>query len=185
MNMDGHHLILGQLADFLTGEILEDTHDERYRQKLARFLATQKGYAKSEILPRHELRVKAGENCALIRIDLAIKLGDKIGMLVKYGPGSITTRHRPVLAASRLLAPYQIPVAIVTNGEDCDVLDGATGTVLASGLDQIPDRMSLTASMQKASFQLITPHRTEMESRILFAYEIDGACPCDDTVCRL
>ena len=106
-------------------------------------------------------------------------------MIVKYGPGSITTRHRPVLAASRLLAPYQIPVAVVTNGEDCDVLDGATGKVLESGLEHIPDRAALSAAMRAASFQHITPTRTEMESRILFAYEIDGACPCNDTVCRL
>lgn len=183
--MGEHHLILGRLTDFLTGEVLEDTHDERYRQKLARLLVNRKGYAKSELMPRHELRVKAGESCALIWIDLTIKLKDKIGMIVKYGPGSITTRHRPVLAASRLLAPYQIPLAVVTNGEDCDVLEGDTGAVLTSGLEQIPDRTALRKSMQKASFLPITPKRTEMESRILFAYEIDGACPCDDTVCRL
>ena len=32
--MDGHHLILGELTDLITGETLTDTHDERYRQKL-------------------------------------------------------------------------------------------------------------------------------------------------------
>ena len=33
--MAGHHLILGKLADFLTGDILDDTLDERYRQAIA------------------------------------------------------------------------------------------------------------------------------------------------------
>ncbi|MCK7466807.1 MAG: hypothetical protein MZU91_00755 [Desulfosudis oleivorans] len=42
--MAGHHLILGKLTDFLTGEILDDTLDERYRQKIARWLVEQKGY---------------------------------------------------------------------------------------------------------------------------------------------
>ncbi len=27
----GHHLILGELVDFITGETIEDTHDEMYR----------------------------------------------------------------------------------------------------------------------------------------------------------
>ena len=66
--VEGHHLILGQLTDFLTGRVLDDTHDERYRQKLARLLVEQKGYAKADVLPRRELRVSAGNNCALIWI---------------------------------------------------------------------------------------------------------------------
>ena len=47
--MDNHHLILGELVDFITGETLTDTHDERYRQKLAKILVTYKGYHKNEI----------------------------------------------------------------------------------------------------------------------------------------
>ena len=47
----GHHLILGELIDFITGETIQDTHDERYRQKLARLLVEHKGYVKKEIEP--------------------------------------------------------------------------------------------------------------------------------------
>jgi len=36
--MTGHHLILGELDDLITGERVKDTHDERYRQKIARLL---------------------------------------------------------------------------------------------------------------------------------------------------
>ena len=36
--MNGHHLILGELTDYITGETLKDTHDERYRQQIARRL---------------------------------------------------------------------------------------------------------------------------------------------------
>ena len=47
--MNGHHLILGELDDFLTGEPIKDTHDERYRQQLAQLLVNRKGYLKSDI----------------------------------------------------------------------------------------------------------------------------------------
>ena len=40
--MNGHHLILGELDDFVTGQRLADTHDERYRQRLSRLLVEEK-----------------------------------------------------------------------------------------------------------------------------------------------
>ncbi len=29
--MGEHHLILGELVDFITGKTIKDTHDERYK----------------------------------------------------------------------------------------------------------------------------------------------------------
>ena len=60
--MDGHHLILGELEDLITGQIIADTHDERYRQKIARLLVEGKGYLKGDIQPRQSLLVQAGNN---------------------------------------------------------------------------------------------------------------------------
>ena len=95
------------------------------------------------------------------------------------------TRHRPVLAVSRLVAPYQVPLAVVTNGEDADILDTATGKVIASGLEGVPERQALASIVAAASFAPISAQRAEIESRIVYCYEVDGACPCDETVCRL
>ena len=106
-------------------------------------------------------------------------------MIIKFGPGSIVTRHRPLLAASRILTPYQIPVAVATNGEDADVLEGASGRVISRGLERIPAREQLVGIMGGHEFNRITAERAEMESRILYCYEVDDSCPCDDTVCRL
>ena len=183
--MTGHHLILGELVDFLTGEKLEDTHDERYRQKLAHLLVEEKGYPKSEIEPRSDLLVKAGNKGAVIQVDFKIILSNKIRMIVKYGPGSIVTRHRPSLAISRLVAPYQIPIVVVTNGEDAEILDGRSGKVIDAGLDLIPSKHALLKRFGAVEFEPISVNRAEMESRIVYAYEVDGSCPCDDTICRL
>lgn len=183
--MNGHHLILGQLTDYITGETLDDTHDERYRQKLARLLVDQKDYFKSDITPRHPLICKAGYKKALTRIDLLVAIDQTIGMLIKYGPGSLVTRRRPALAASRLVTDYQIAVAVVTNGEDAEVLDAASGKVMGHGLASIPDRHRLRALLNSTPPGTISSHRAELESRIFYTYEVDGCCPCDDSVCRL
>ena len=183
--MAGHHLILGKLVDFITGETLDDTLDERYRQKLARILVNEKGYLKGEIQPRFELLTKAGDNSAIIKVDYIITISGKVCMIIKFGPGSLVTRRHPVLAASRLVAPYQVPFAVITNGEDAETLEGSSGRVVASGLEGILDRATLARKTEKADFTAISKKEAEMASRILYCYEIDDSCPCDDTICKL
>lgn len=182
--MTGHHLLLGELDDLITGEIIKDTHDERYRQKIARLLVDRKGYLKSDIQPRKGLLIKAGDKRAIIKIDFLISLGDRLCMIIKYGPGSLVTRQRPVLAASRLAAPYQIPVAVVTNGEDAEILEGSSARVLSRGLDNIPSKMQLSTLAAGADFSKIPAERAAMESRILYCHEIDDSCPCDEDICK-
>jgi hypothetical protein len=183
--MAGHHLILGELKDLITHETLEDTHDERLRQGIAALLVDKKGFTRDDIRPRWPLTLRAGEKCAIINIDFGVIIDSRVCMMIKYGPGSLVTRHRPALAASRLLASYQIPVVVVTNGIDADILNGASGKVMARGLDAIPDRAVLQKQAANRGFASIPPGRAEKESRIAFAFEVDGSCPCDDTICKI
>lgn len=183
--MDGHHLILGQLNDYITGEALPDTHDERYRQKLARLLVCQGGFDRNEIHPRMEITATAGAKRALLKADLVVVLNNIIGLMVKYGPGSLVTRHRPALAMSRLLSSSQVPFIVVTNGEDADILEGLKGNVIAQGLESIPNRQQVSQALTHSPFPPIASRRLELEARILYAFEVDGCCPCDDNVCKL
>jgi hypothetical protein len=185
--MGGHHLILGKIHDFITGDILDDTHDERYRQKIARFLVSEKDYDKHDIRSHTPLVVVAGSRKGRLWVDFTVSIDDRMAMVIKYAPGSLVTRYRPTLAISRLVASYQVPVVVVTNGETADILDGESGVLTASGFDQIPSRVDLVKKVRQntTSFSPISFKRAEMEARIVYAYEIDGGCPCDDTTCRI
>ncbi len=183
--MTGHRLKMGEIKDFLTGEFLDDTHDERYIQKIARLLVEEKGYSKKEITARREIIVIAGENRAKLKIDFLVSISEKICMIIQYGPGSLVTRQRPCIALSRIAAPYQIPVAVVTNGENADIMIGSTCAVTSSGLEAIPSKEELKKTASEASFEKISKERAEREARIVYAYEVDGSCPCDDDICRL
>jgi hypothetical protein len=183
--MNDHHLILGELTDCITGETLTDTHDERYRQKIARLLLEEKGFAREGLIPRYPLTIKAGGKCARIPVTLLARINSKMAMLVQYGPGSLTTRQRPALAMGRLVAPYQIPVVVVTNGQQAEILDGASGEQTAAGLNNLPDHDQLVELAAAAPWLPINARRAEMESRILFAFEVDDRCSCDDTVCQM
>ncbi len=86
---------------------------------------------------------------------------------------------------SRLIADYQVPVVVVTNGEKADILNGTEGTVMDTGLDRIPDVDALSDLAGQHKWETIEMERKEMESRILMAYEVDDKCPCDDSTCKI
>ena len=179
--MNDHHLILGQIKDFVTGETIVETHDEQFRQHIARLLVNHLGYDKEDILPRYKAKIAFDQKGAIVLIDFLIRFAGKTRMVIKYGPGSLITRHRMALGVSRIVEPYQVPVVVVTNGKDADILDGKTGHVLSSGLDKIPSKLDITHKLNKESFQILSEKQREMESRIVYALEIDDKCPCDDT----
>ncbi len=183
--MGGHHLILGELVDFLSGKKIPDTHDERYRQKIARFLVERKGFAKNRIDSQIPLVVEAGDRRGQIKVDFGIRIEGRIVMIIKYGPGSLVTRYRPALAMTRVLVPHQIPLVAVTNGEALHLLDGEKGGVLSEGFESLPDCHALEDRFKGVVFGSISKQKAQMEARVIYCYEIDGSCPCDDTVCKL
>lgn len=183
--MNGHHLILGELTDFITGETLKDTHDERYRQKIARLLIRQLGYLREDIELRKELVARAGRKKAVLKIDFTITLAGRTCMVLQYGPGSLVTRRRSVLAVSRLIVPYQVPIAVITNGEDAEIINGTSGEVNGIGLGSIPEKADLIRMAANETFAPISDQQAEMESRILYCYEVDDRCECDDDICKL
>ncbi len=180
-----HHLVLGQLTDILTGAVLTDTYDERYRQKIAGKLIFDKGFEPGDIQNNTPVEVSAGTAKAMVKIDFMIEFQGKIIALIKFAPGSLVTRRLSTLALSRIVTPYQIPIVVVTNGENAEILDGYTGKLMSTGLENLPDKKTLAEDMASWSFQLIQKKIVDQASRIAFACEIDGACPCDSDVCIL
>lgn len=177
--MAAQQRILGELTDFLTGSVLADTEDERLRQDIARRLVITGGFDRSAIRARVALTVRAGEKSARVPLDFVVESAGRPAMAIKYGPGSIVTRHRPTLAMARLIGPTLVPVVVVTNGRDADVLDAATKAVLSSGLDTIPGRADLERHLARCPPVPVVPRQAEMAARIVYAFEVDGACACD------
>ena len=181
--MNDHHLILGRIEDLITGRTIDDTHDERYRQKVARLLLKSKGYERSDIRSQEPVCINTGTKSAKVPVTFILYIEERPAMLIQYGPGSLVTRYRPALALAKIAGPFQIPVVVVTNGEQADILDGTTGEVTGSGLDQIPSKSELTRRLIDHPWPTVSKLHAQMAARIVMAFEVDDRCPCDDTVC--
>lgn len=178
-----HHIVYGTCQDFVTGETLTDTDDERIRQGLARFLVEEKGYGKGELEMRQKIETLFAKQFVSSKIDITVHHEGKRCMILRYGAGSLVTRERSAIAAARVLdEAYRIPLAVVTNGRDAELLDTKNGQVLGTGMEAIPSRQELADmydSFEFASFD--DEKKRERELRILNAFDIEVCCaggPC-------
>ena len=185
MESNPHHLVMGELTDFITGRTIADTHDERYHQKLARQLVQTLGFAKEKIEQKKEVVIRTGDQAAKVVVDFLVKGEDRVDMMIKYAPGSLVTRRLSNLALSRIILPYYIPVVVTTNGEDAEVISGMTGKVIGQGLDAVPGPGDTLMTQLSGPQVPVPPELFDKASRIAFACEVDGACPCDTGICHI
>jgi hypothetical protein len=180
----GHKRILGKTIDFITGREITDTDDERYRQKIARFLVEERGYSKEDIEVKRRLELDIEGKKVFSMVDFVVRVEGRSFMIVRYGPGSLVTRERPALASARVLEHYQVPVTVVTNGEDAEVMDTATGGVISTGIASIPSREALLKLLPETQFAPVLPGQREAEKRIISAYDwLEHSLECDDDWC--
>ncbi len=173
-----HHIVYGTLNDFITGEELPDTDDERTRQGLSKMMIEDLGYKKKDLEPRRFIETLFTSQFVRSNIELTVNLGDKNFMIIRYAPGSLVTRERSAVAAARVLEKeYQIPLAVITNGQDAELLDTAKGKVLATGMDAIPTRIQAEEMLADLDFR-DTPEgkKREGELRILNAFDVQICC---------
>jgi hypothetical protein len=181
MRQTEHHLVYGILKDYLTGEKLPDTDDERFRQRLARLLVEEKGFAKAELEPR--LTIETLFNSIFVRsiIDLTVSVGSQRCFVLRYGPGSLVTREKSALAAARLIdESCCLPLAIVTNGQDAELLESKSGTVLAGGMEAIPSRAQAAELLKDYPPRPpLTGAERERNLRVLNAFDLEICCRGD------
>ncbi len=178
-----HHIIYGMCEDYVSGEMVPDTDDERYRQKLARLMVDEKRFSKNDLESHSKIDTLFAGVFVTSKIDLIVSYNGKRFMIVRYGPGSLVTRERPAIAAARILdSSHQIPLAIVTNGEDAEVLDTYSGKVIATGLDAIPGKKETSKLIEELEFSPFSDSKKrDREKRILNAFDIEICCagnPC-------
>jgi hypothetical protein len=181
MRRTGHHLVYGTLRDYLTGKDLPDTDDERFRQRLARLLVEEKGFAKPELEPR--LTIETLFNSIFVRsiIDLTVSVGSQRCFVLRYGPGSLVTREKSAIAAARVLdESCCLPLAVVTNGQDAELLETKSGKVLADGMAAIPSRAQAAELLKEHPPRppLLGPER-ERNLRVLNAFDLEICCRGD------
>lgn len=170
---------LRTLVDFVSGEKVADTPAERIKQRTERFLVEDKNYSKSDIEVGKEFEIVLDSETIKPKADLIVRAGDKRVIIIKCIYSALMAGERLVLSYARLLDSYQIPFAVITNGENTEVMDTISGEAIGSGLEAIPSENDL--NINEIKFTEFPKDRIEREKRILNAFESIDEATCPNT----
>jgi hypothetical protein len=163
----------------ISADPCETVKEEVVREKVLNLLVAEKGFALEELEIDVPYAFQVGQEAFQSRASLVLTMEGRRVVLIKCGAGSILARERATLALARLLADYQIPLAVVTNSEDATLLDTVRGETLDCGLAAIPSKERLLELIKGLSFVPLPEKRSQMEMRILAAFEglsLHGEC---------
>lgn len=183
--MGTRHLVMGELTDYLTGQTLPDTHDERLIQKISRFLVEDKGFSQKDILSRRKMSVTAGGKSATVMVHFIIRINQIHFAVVMYGPGSIVTRQRPTIAVARLFGEHIIPYCLITNGHEANLMDTKSGKIFGKDLNSIFSKNEALTFLKSFLPETLTKDRREKEQRILYTMDILTGNECKEFTCKI
>jgi len=159
------------IVDFVTGKKVPNVGVEEHRQIVERFLVEEKGYQREDIEVDAEIAFTLGEERFCSEVDLVVQVNGTRFMVIKLAPGSLGSRHREALAAARLLDTYQIPISVITNGKDAEILDSVTGTLLDQGIAAIPAKQDAVARLSDIVLEPYPEAKLEREKIIFRSYD--------------
>ncbi len=97
-------------------------------------------------------------------------------MIIKCAAGSLDSRQRQAVAAARVIASPPVPIAVVADSENAEVLDVATGKVIGEGFGAIPVKGQLLRILAETEPKPLSLERIEKEKRILLAFDTIKCC---------
>ena len=161
------------VTDFVTGKEIPNVGAEENRQMVERFLVNEKGYAKADIAVDVDIKITVGAEIYRSQIDLVVSAdsGSTPLMAIKCAAASLGSREREILAAARLLAEYQLPFAIVSDGKDAIVLDTVSGRKLGQGLKAILSKQAALTKRNTLKFLPFPKEKREREKLIFRSYD--------------
>ncbi|MBU4414984.1 MAG: type I restriction enzyme HsdR N-terminal domain-containing protein [Proteobacteria bacterium] len=160
------------ITDFITGEMVPDIGAEENRQDVERFLVNEKGFSKEDIEVDVDIEFSVVGESYKSQVDLVVCVDGTRYMAIKCAAGSLGSREREIIAASRLLESHQLPISVVSDGKTAIVLDTASGKKLGEGLNAVPSKDDLKEKSNSSELIPLPAERLEKEKLIFRSYDV-------------
>lgn len=134
-------------------------------------LTRDKGFHPGEILadPRFSLTLSTGD--AIVSIDFLVSIEGNNFMIIHCVSSGIEPWERYILACARAIADYQIPYAVVTDGNTAKLFDIYNNSSSLLSVDDLFTRHEAVALL-KNFHRVPCPEKSiEKERRIIYAFE--------------
>jgi len=161
----------GTLRDYLSGEEIDETTFEEFRQLLAQFLVEEKGYPKEQLRAKVPLKYCVeGEDFERIIDFILLDESGKPLFLVLFCAGDVTTFERETICAARLIDGGPVAYALVTDTMEASLLDVRSGDTVGRGMQAVPDYDRLLEMIGAAEIIPLTSEQKEKQTRVFHTY---------------
>jgi hypothetical protein len=172
---DREKLIKEKIAE---KESIEQMQLRGVKQIVYEILTKEKGFYPEDIQIDPQFRLILSTCEATVGIDFLINLDKTSFMVIRCVSSGIESWERYVIAFARAIKDYQIPFAVITDGEKAKVFDILNGSFTQESARELFTRQEADSLMK--NFQRIPcpGKRLEKEKRIIYAFE-GIKCPSD------
>ena len=141
------------------------------KQMILEFLIKEKQFKPEEIKTDPEYRLTLGDRETKVSMDFVVNLPSASLMVIQCSSGSLEAWERYVTAFARVIKDYQIPYAVVTDGDKALIIDVLAGKLIGDSLAQLLNREEALNKMKDFKKVPYPANRLEKEKRIVYAFE--------------
>jgi hypothetical protein len=154
-----------------TDEEIETMQLSGIRQKVWELLVKEKQFKPEEIEIDPEFKVTLSDCEITVSIDFVVNLPSASFMIIQCRSTAIESWEKYVTSLARVIKDYQIPYAVVTDGENARIIDVHTGRLIGESLGELFNRQEALNKMKDFKKIPYPVNRLEREKRIVYAFE--------------
>jgi hypothetical protein len=161
----------GMLVDYITGKTIPNVGTEEIRQRVEQYLVEEKGYNKEDICVDADIEIDIDGSRYVSQLDLVISVENSNVMVIKCAAGSLESREREVISASRIFASSPIPYAVASDSKTAVIYDSANGKKVGEGLSEIPSRLEAIGFLKEFKPTAFSDKKLKKEKIIFRSYD--------------
>ncbi len=159
------------LVDYITGKTVPNIGVEEIRQRVEQYLVDEKGYQKQDIRVDADIEIDIDGSCYTSQLDLVVAVENRNLMVIKCAAGSLESREREVISASRIFSSSPVPFAVVSDSKTAVIYDSATGKKISEGLKNVIPRTEAVKFFSTHQPAQIPEKRLKKERIIFRSYD--------------
>lgn len=146
------------IVDLVTGRLLPYHDDEYIRQSAEKLLIEKLGWPRERIGVEYRHSLEVCCEPFEVRADLVLMADQAPALVMRTSRGSLVSREKETIATARLIHDPIVPLSMVFNGDDAELLNSKTSKVIATDLDAVPGPERLARLLAE-----IPPHHASQE----------------------
>jgi hypothetical protein len=152
-------------------EFIEIIQLQGLRQIVWKILINEKKYELNDIKIDPQFKIILNNCEAVVSIDFLIIINSVNFMVIRCTSSTIESWERYIVAFARSVTDYQIPYAVVTDGEHAKIIDVLKVSLIGESIHDLPGKQQAIDLLKDFKKISCPAEKIAKEKRIVYAFE--------------